>query len=221
MSKHLQRLIAQGEHQQQDFKYAINDSRKIAKSLVAFANTDGGRLLIGVKDNGTIAGVSGDEEYYMVEAAAELYCRPPIPFTVIRHETKSQKTVLEVQIEPSPRKPHFAQTDDQGWLAYIRIDDKNILANKVQINVWRQQSSPRGALINYTDAQRMLLQYLSENEQISLSKFARMAKLPFRKAERVLVELIVSNVIGMQFTDQGVVYKLVPKKPENEQKNKK
>jgi len=45
------KLIAQGEHQQQDFKYCISDSRKIARSLVAFANTDGGRLLVGVKDN--------------------------------------------------------------------------------------------------------------------------------------------------------------------------
>ena len=61
------KLIAQGEHQQQDFKFCINDSRKIARSLVAFANTDGGRLLIGVKDNGKIIGVRSDEEYYMLQ----------------------------------------------------------------------------------------------------------------------------------------------------------
>ena len=51
----LHHLIAQGEHQQQDFKYEISDVRKIARTLSAFANTDGGRLLIGVKDNGKIA----------------------------------------------------------------------------------------------------------------------------------------------------------------------
>lgn len=38
----LHRLIAQGEHQQQDFKYEISDARKIARTLSAFANTDGG-----------------------------------------------------------------------------------------------------------------------------------------------------------------------------------
>ena len=54
-------LIAEGEHQQQDFKFEISDARKIAKSLSAFANTDGGRLLIGVKDNGRIAGVRSEE----------------------------------------------------------------------------------------------------------------------------------------------------------------
>ena len=68
----LHHLIAQGEHQQQDFKYEISDARKIARTLSAFANTEGGRLLIGVKDNGKIAGVRSDEEIYMGEAAAAI-----------------------------------------------------------------------------------------------------------------------------------------------------
>ena len=69
-------LIAEGEHQQQDFKFEISDARKIAKTLSAFANTDGGKLLIGVKDNGKIAGVRSDEEQYMIEAAARTLLQP-------------------------------------------------------------------------------------------------------------------------------------------------
>ena len=75
-------LIAEGEHQQQDFKFEISDARKIAKTLSAFANTDGGRLLIGVKDNGKIAGVRSEEEKYMIEAAAQLYCVPEVEYTM-------------------------------------------------------------------------------------------------------------------------------------------
>jgi len=55
---HIQNLISEGEHQMLDFKFEISDSRRIARSLAAFANTDGGRLLVGVKDNGAIAGCS-------------------------------------------------------------------------------------------------------------------------------------------------------------------
>lgn len=51
----LLKLIQQGEHQTQDFKYCISDSRKIARSLVAFANTDGGRLLIRKDDQNRLA----------------------------------------------------------------------------------------------------------------------------------------------------------------------
>ena len=64
-SEYIRFLIAQGEHVHQDFKFEISDARKIAKTLSAFANTEGGRLLIGVKDNGKIAGVRSDEEQYI------------------------------------------------------------------------------------------------------------------------------------------------------------
>lgn len=73
---YIQQLITEGEHVHQDFKFAISDARKIAKSLSAFANTGGGRLLIGVKDNGKIAGIRSEEELYMIEAAATMYCKP-------------------------------------------------------------------------------------------------------------------------------------------------
>lgn len=62
MDHYLKKLIARGENQQLDFKYCISDSRKIARTLSAFSNTDGGRLLIGVRDNGSIAGIRSDEE---------------------------------------------------------------------------------------------------------------------------------------------------------------
>lgn len=42
-------LIEEGEHEMQDFKFSISDSRKIARSISAFANHSGGRLLVGVK----------------------------------------------------------------------------------------------------------------------------------------------------------------------------
>jgi len=39
---YLQELIAQGEHEQQDFKYKVDDAMKLARSVSAFANTEGG-----------------------------------------------------------------------------------------------------------------------------------------------------------------------------------
>ena len=42
---YIEELISQGEHEQQDFKFLISDARKIARSISAFANNGGGRLL--------------------------------------------------------------------------------------------------------------------------------------------------------------------------------
>ena len=74
--KYLLDLIRQGEHQQQDFKYRVSDACKLAKSVSAFANTDGGRLLIGVRDDGHLSGVRSEEEIYMMHQAAYKYCKP-------------------------------------------------------------------------------------------------------------------------------------------------
>ena len=69
-------LIREGEHQQQDFKYRVADACKLAKSVSAFANTDGGRLLIGVSDDGHLSGVRSEEEIFMMHQAAYKFCKP-------------------------------------------------------------------------------------------------------------------------------------------------
>ncbi len=207
MTSYITKLIRQGEHQTQDFKYCISDSRKIARSLVAFANTDGGRLLVGVKDNGRIAGVRSDEEYYMIEGAAKIYSKPAIEFTTHQHLIEG-KTVLEVNIEPSSEKPHFAKDDDGKWWAYFRKDDENRLANKIMIEVWKRQKSPDGILINYSDAEKTLLDYLENNKSISISKFSRIAQLSYRKAEQVIINFRSINILKDYFGDSRIDYSI-------------
>ena len=125
---YIQNLIEEGEHEHQDFKFQISDARKIARSISAFANNDGGRLLVGVKDNGNISGVESDEEIYMIEQAATMYCRPPqqVDFSIYRLEGKN---VLKVDIKPAVVRPVQAQDDDRKWRAYYRVADENILAH--------------------------------------------------------------------------------------------
>src|ERR1039457_2808303 len=130
MPHYISKLIDKREHQQLDFKFEITDARRIARSLVAFANTDGGRLLIGVKDNGASAGMRSDEEYYMVEAAAKMYCKPPVTF-LTKEWTVNTKNVLEIIVPKSPYKPHFAAHKDGKWMVYIRNGDQNLLANRI------------------------------------------------------------------------------------------
>jgi hypothetical protein len=77
-TQYIKQLVEEGEHEHQDFKFEISDARKIARSISAFANTGGGRLLVGVKDNGKIAGIRSEEEIYMIEAAATMYCEPKV-----------------------------------------------------------------------------------------------------------------------------------------------
>ena len=136
---YIRALISEGEHVRQDFKFEISDSRKIARSLSAFANTEGGRLLIGVKDNGRIAGVRSEEEMYMVEAAAQVYCTPAVEvdMRVYRPEGRS---VLVASVGPAVRKPVLVKEENGRRLAYVRIADENILASPVHIGLWKCES---------------------------------------------------------------------------------
>jgi len=207
LSKQLHKLIAEGEHQQQDFKYCINDSKKIARSLVAFSNTDGGRLLIGVKDNGKIAGISSDEEFYMIESAAKIYSKPAIDFTT-RQWMVEGKTVLEIGIEPGNNKPYFAQDENGKWLAYIRVDDENFLAHSIQIETWRKQKSKKGICFTYSDDERFLIDYLQKYPAISFSKFMRLANLSRKDATEILSNFVLIDIIRMVTTADGTLFSL-------------
>jgi predicted HTH transcriptional regulator len=208
---HIKNLILSGENQRLDFKFEISDSRKIARTLVAFSNTDGGTLLIGVKDNGKIAGVRTDEEFYMVQAAADMYCRPEITF-ISKRWTVDGKTVLEVTIPKGTLFPYMAETEPNKWLAYIRVKDETILATSVHMKVWKNKNHDTGILIEYSDKVKKLLEYLEFNQSVSISRFCRTAFLPRNAAENILADLIYFGLIEMVYEENHFVYTLKNKK---------
>jgi predicted HTH transcriptional regulator len=207
VSNHLRKLIEQGENQQLDFKFEIADSRKIARTLAAFSNTDGGKLLLGVKDNGAIAGVRSEEEIYMLEGGAQMYCKPEVRFE-FKNWIVEGKSVVEVTVPAGKEKPYYAQTDDGKWLVYIRVKDQNLLANTVLLKVWKRKKENTGTFIRYTDIEKLLFEYLEKNEFITLSKFLKIAKLKHYKAENILVNLICLNILEIVFTEKQVYYRL-------------
>jgi predicted HTH transcriptional regulator len=205
MDQFIKKLIAEGEHQMLDFKFEISDSRKIARTMSAFANTDGGRLLIGVKDNGSIAGVRSEEEFYMAEGAAHLYCRPAVPIQV-KEWLVDGRRVLEVKVERGQKRPYMAQDQEGIWLAYLRQDDQNFVANAVIVKVWRQQEKPSGAILRYREEEKIILAYLGEHGRISLGRLQRLAGVSGEKAETILVSFMVLGLIGMRYEGSKVYY---------------
>lgn len=210
-ANYIYELIAQGEHQQQDFKFEISDARKIARSLSAFANTDGGRLLIGVKDNGKIAGIRSEEEAYMIGTAANLYCSPKIEYTLQAHHIEG-RTVLEVIISAGKQKPYRVKEEDKKNYAYIRVKDENILATPVHLKVWQMERSAQGAFIQFSKEEQILLDYLNRNEQISFRQFYKMAAMNLYETEDALAKLIHIGLLESFYTGKTFNYRL---KPEN------
>jgi len=212
MESILRKLIAEGENQQLDFKYCITDSRKIARTLSAFSNTDGGRLLIGVRDNGSLAGIRSDEEIYMVETAAHLFCRPEITYAVKQH-TAGTKTILEVEVAKGNKRPYQVKDEEGKWRAYFRHGDQNLIANRVLLQVWRKEEQKSGVKVRFSDAEMKLLDYLRENGSVSLSKFRKISGIPSSRAESILANLIVFRVLILKASEKGFSYLLNPDLP--------
>ncbi len=197
MSKYIASLISEGEHQQLDFKHSIGDSRKIARSLVAFANTLGGKLLLGVKDNGKVVGVNSDEEYYMVETASHLFCRPEVPFDIKRWEVNT-KVVLEVSVKPYPKTLHKAPDKNGRYKVFFRVKDENIRATPLQVKVWNAKRKKQSIHMALSGSDEMLVNFIQEHKRITVDEYSRLGFMPRAQAEERLINLTALGVVDLR-----------------------
>ena len=201
--RYLLSLIREGEHQQQDFKYRVTDARKLAKSVSAFANTNGGRLLIGVRDDGHLSGVRSEEEIYMMHQAAYKYCKPE---STIKFETYhiDGRNIVIATIPPSDKRPICAQDDEGKLRAYVRIADENIVASPVLMALWREAQKPKGTIMTYNDTVRQLLNAMQGRQ--TLNQIVSISRLPRPKVITLLARLIRFGTVQWEYSDQQFLF---------------
>lgn len=206
--RYIQDLIGEGEHENQDFKFEISDAMKIARTISAFANHSGGRLLIGVKDNGKISGIKSDEEIYMIDQAASMYCRPPqaMKCQVYRVEGKS---VLKADIAAADNRPVKAPDNDRKWKAYYRVKDENILASPLHVKAWlHERLNVDGTLLTLTGAEKKLLELIESKGAATVDEYKIYAHISGKVAEDAVVRMYSMGIIGFSY-DSGANNKLL------------
>jgi predicted HTH transcriptional regulator len=208
VKKRIDELLRRGEDATLDYKQTVTSASKIAKTMSAFANHVGGILLIGVQDDRKICGVLADEEIYMLDMAARFYCKPEVDIKLIHHKVDG-KDVVECLVQTGTNKPYYAKDENNKWWAYVRVADKTLLASKIVIDVLKRGSSGQGTLINYSSKETAILQYLSENERITLSQYKHMINISTRRATKIIVDLISAGVIRSHTTEKTEYYTLV------------
>ncbi|MDE6161099.1 MAG: ATP-binding protein [Muribaculaceae bacterium] len=203
-------LIAEGEHERQDFKFSITDAPKIARSISAFANRSGGRLLIGVKDNGVVAGVRNDEDIYVVEQAAEMYCRPAqhVEFAAFRVDERA--VVIRASIAQAAERPVQARDADGAWTAYYRVADENIHAHPLMVAAWRRRGNRTGGIVLAAggDESRLLAMVAAAGERgLDPDEAAPALGLSRARAGGLISRLAAIGLID--FSYDGVRFRLV------------
>lgn len=207
MNDRIKRYLIDGEGDMLDYKQEISSANKIAKTMVSFANHKGGTLLVGVRDNRSIAGIRTEDEKYMLDLAASFYCKPEITLEILEHDIGG-KVVLECIVPEGDNKPYSAKGEDGKWWVYIRNKDKSLLASKIVVDVLRRQASNKGTLIKYGKNEEMLLKYLAENERITLNEFKKKINISRWRASKILVNLISAGVIRNHTHEKTEFYTL-------------
>lgn len=201
----LRKRIIQGEGQHLDFKYAINDSKKIARSMSAFANADGGSLLLGVKDNGKIAGIRSEEEYFMVESAAKVFCKPAIHFETLLWEIEG-KEVLEIVVEKDNDTLIEAPAEDGTYRVFYRQHDQNHVVSDIFVEVQKRRQSNENIVINDMFLLRDRMKFFETDGGIDLAHFAQLSELEMDDAREALVDLLLLGYLDFLYTDKGEFY---------------
>lgn len=204
--RYIERLVAEGEHEQQDFKFMISDARKIARSVSAFANNSGGRLLIGVKDNGVVAGVRNEEDVYVVEQAAGRYCEPPQQVEFKAYRVDAAVTVIVASIARAQSRPVSVIEEDGRARAYYRVADENIAAHPLMVEAWKHAEADGGGVVMTLTGLESDLLRLVDGRLLDLREVAVGLHIAESRARSLIVRLAVVGLVDFVYT--GNAFKL-------------
>lgn len=196
----LKALISEGENFKIEFKRQFSGIEKIAKEMVAFANTKGGMILFGVDDDGTIYGVESEKsEMDLIYEAARKYCEPPIEPIVQVIELNGKDIVVAI-VEESQNKPHrlqdYKDIISRQAKVYIRVNDKSVIASREVVKILESEnpdSEPLSIIIG--ENERRLFKFLEDNQRVTVKEFAKLVNISERRASKILVKLVRAGVI--------------------------
>lgn len=210
--KRVLELIALGEGLNIEYKQRFSSFEKIAKEIIAFANTRGGFILFGVDDDQSIYGIESEKsEINLVKETAEKYCEPKIDVKVDTLEIE-RKDLVVVEVLESKFKPHRIQ-DYKKELnlntaqVYVRVKDKSVLASKEMIKLLQSQSSGK-ILEKYVvgNQERIVFNLLDNNETVTVKELSKLANISERRASRTLIKLVRANLLLIHQKENGESY---------------
>jgi predicted HTH transcriptional regulator len=207
--KHALELIEEGENLQCEFKRHFTTREKIAREMIAFANTKGGYLIFGVDDDKEVVGVDSEKaESEMIKDAAENFCEPRLVYSIDFIELYGKEVVV-ASIPESDNKPHRLQDyenelDINKAVVIVRVNDKSVQASKEMVRILRANSANL-ELKKYTIGQieKMVFEYLSKNERISVKELSNLVNISERRASRTLVKMVRANLLLIHTKDNG------------------
>lgn len=194
-------MIDHGEGARTEFKRKISSPKKIARTMISFANSGGGVILFGVDDDGTIVGVESEKtEIELIRTAGMIYADPSV-IPAIEIIPYRGKDIVAAIIEESKDKPHYYIEKENGDehsndRVYIRVKDRSIIASNEMVHIMHEQN-PKAApmTIDIGNNERRLFDYLEEHNRITIKAFRQLVNISERRASRMFVNLVRAGIL--------------------------
>lgn len=207
--RELKELIEEGENIQCEFKRKFSTQDKIAREMIAFANTKGGYVIFGVDDDKEIIGVESEKETAeLIKDTALNYCEPPLDYKIDYIEYKGKEIVI-ASVPESKNKPHRLQDysdqfDISTAVVTIRVNDKSVQASKEMVRLLRANSG-KLSLKKYAIGpnEKTVFEYLAKRERISVKELSNLVNISERRASRTLVKMVRANLLMIHTKDNG------------------
>ena len=120
-------LIQQGESKTLELKSRLPQHDQVAKTIVAFANTSGGKLVLGVDDQRQVTGVAEDDLFTLQDQIASIIhdrCTPAILPEIYTAHLQG-KLVLVVEVFRGNLPPYYLKSEGRNHGVYLRIGASN------------------------------------------------------------------------------------------------
>ncbi len=191
-------LASLGEGPSLEFKRKVPRPERIAKEVIAFANTRGGRLLLGVDDDGSVVGVrDAEEEAFVLERALNAHCDPPVPIHAEHVQVSHRRFVIIVHVPESSVKPHYLVNGGDTRMAYVRVGEKSVEASRERVRLMRDDNTTAKVTFEFGEKELMLMRYLEQYGRITVKQFASLAGIPRRRASQTLVLLTRASILRL------------------------
>lgn len=211
--RELEQLVALGEGISLEFKRRVPRPERIAKEIVALANTNGGRIVLGVGDDGTITGV-GDaaEEEFLLRQATTAHCTPPVEYRTERIVVGDRNDVVVVTVPESTQKPHFVVDDpppENGeGTAYVRVEERSIEASDDTVNRLEDQGPDEAVTFEFGETESLLMRYLDDYGRITVPELAQLADISPEQASQTLLRLTRADLLHLNAAEEGDYFTL-------------
>jgi predicted HTH transcriptional regulator len=198
-------LIESGEGADIEFKRQFSSPEKIAREIIAFANTRGGYILFGVDDDGTVVGVRSEKsELEEIEHAAQFMIDPPVDIISENVHAGRGLDLVLIRVPESKNKPHTLveyeisgrRAKEQSRVGYVRFEDKSVQASREVMSVMRAEhpeGPPLRLSIGYNE--KTLFNYLELYGKITVEEFADLVNISRRRASKILVNLVRAGTV--------------------------